>query len=392
MSLDLDRSDWQRVKFGDVVDRVREQRSRENVERYVAGGHFDKDSIEVRRWGKPDDGGMGSTFTYGFQPGHTLFVSASWYLRKVAVATFSGVVADKTYVLAPINDQRLDPSYLPWVLLTNDFYGYASTQSTGSMNARLLWSVLAKYEFDLPPIDQQRRIAELLWSLETALLTVKWNEQAVKAFSTAFADSQLRQLSEKNGQVPVIQMAQVSSGITLGPKRLTLTLKAPYLRVANVARGSISLEEVKLVGVTEGEQASKALTRGDILVVEGHGSAHEVGRAAMWRGEDGMLFQNHLFRIRANPECDGNYLELALNSSDARRYLRSVAKSTSGLNTINSTALSKTPIPRASLKEQETLTEKTIEIANAVQSVREEALVLHETQRCIIEKIIGGKP
>ncbi len=184
MSLDVDRSAWKRVSFGEVADRVRSQIERGDVDRYVAGGHFDDGSLEVTRWGNPDDGGMGSTFTYGFLPGHTLFVSASWYLRKIAVATFEGVVADKTYVLAPRDPSILDPRFLPFILLTDRFHEYAAMQATGSMNARLLWSALAKYEFDLPPLDQQRRIADLLWSVENEV-------QATQR--TSVADQELKE-------------------------------------------------------------------------------------------------------------------------------------------------------------------------------------------------------
>lgn len=168
MTLRLDKSTWQRVRFGDVVDRSREQVDPRGgrIERYVAGGHFADAAVEVTRFGTPDDGGMGSTFTYAFHPGHVLYVSASWYLRKVGVATFDGVVADKTYVLEARDNKVLDQRFLPWILLSDELHAYAAAQSTGSMNARLLWSTLAAFEFSLPPLWEQKKIADLLWGIE----------------------------------------------------------------------------------------------------------------------------------------------------------------------------------------------------------------------------------
>ena len=42
----------------------------------------------------------------------------------------------------------------------------ASDISAGSLSPRTNWSSLASFEFDLPPLDQQRRIAEILWAVD----------------------------------------------------------------------------------------------------------------------------------------------------------------------------------------------------------------------------------
>ena len=78
------------------------------------------------------------------------------------------------------------------------------------------------------------------------------------------------------------------------------------------------------------------LLPGDLLIVEGHGSAAEIGRAAVWDGQiQTCVHQNHL--IRARP--DRTLLEPAfaaayLNSSSGRQHLLRRGKTTSGLNTI----------------------------------------------------------
>ena len=96
---------------------------------------------------------MGSTFRYVFEPGQILFVSARPYLRKTGVVDFSGVVADKTYVLDALPENGLLQEFLPFVLASDPFIEYATAEATGSMNPRLLWGPLQRYEFDLPPLD-----------------------------------------------------------------------------------------------------------------------------------------------------------------------------------------------------------------------------------------------
>ncbi|MEU9571404.1 restriction endonuclease subunit S [Streptomyces massasporeus] len=175
MSLNLDKSTWKRVRLGDVIRRSRTQANPANgdVDRYVGGGHIDGDSLTIERFGEVNDGQMGSTFTYLFRPGQILFVSARPYLRKSGVVNFSGVVADKTYVLDAIPENGLLQEFLPLVLASDHFIAYATAEATGSMNPRLLWGQMQRYEFVLPPLNEQQRLADLLWALEMYRLSVR---------------------------------------------------------------------------------------------------------------------------------------------------------------------------------------------------------------------------
>lgn len=168
MRLDLEKSTWKHVRLGDVIRRSRKQLDpfEAGIDRYIGGGHIDGDSITIDRWGDPNDGQMGSTFRYVFEPGQTLFVSARPYLRKSGVVDFSGVVADKTYVLDAIPESGLLQEFLPFILASDPFIEYATAEATGSMNPRLLWGPFQRYELDLPPLDEQKRIADLLWAIE----------------------------------------------------------------------------------------------------------------------------------------------------------------------------------------------------------------------------------
>ena len=131
MSLNLDRSTWERVKLGDVILRSRIQVDPVDgcVDRYVAGGHVDTDSVIIQRSGDVADGQMGSTFRYLFKPGQVLFVSARPYLRKVGVPDFAGVVADKTYVLDAAPDNGLLQDMLPFLLTSDRFVEYATQEA-----------------------------------------------------------------------------------------------------------------------------------------------------------------------------------------------------------------------------------------------------------------------
>ena len=155
---------WTRVAFGDVVRQVRDRvdPNVSGLERYVAGEHMDTDDLRIRRWGSVGDGYLGPAFHMRFKPGHVLYGSRRTYLRKVAVADFEGITANTTFVLESTSPDLLLPELLPFVMQTKSFHEHSIKQSKGSVNPYINFSDLTWYEFALPPLEEQRRIAYLL--------------------------------------------------------------------------------------------------------------------------------------------------------------------------------------------------------------------------------------
>jgi type I restriction enzyme S subunit len=87
------------------------------------------------------------------------------------------------------------------------------------------------------------------------------------------------------------------------------------------------------------------LQPGDVLFVEGHGNANEIGRSAVWSGQvDDCTHQNHLIRARFGPHVEPIFASRQLNSHGGRRRILRLAKTTSGLNTISTRQLKAVPL------------------------------------------------
>jgi type I restriction enzyme S subunit len=205
--------------------------------------------------------------------------------------------------------------------------------------ANLAMSDFAKIEIHLPPLSEQRRIVEILQEAEEirrlrAEAETKTAELIPAMFHRAYAHS-----TGKGGRPKLHRLeeiADVQGGIQVTRTRENAPLKVPYLRVANVQRDGLNLEDMKEIGVTEAELERTRLQKGDILVVEGHGNADELGRAAVWMGEiDPCTHQNHLIRVRCKPGYDPAYLLSMLNSALGRRHFLTAGNTTSGLKTIS---------------------------------------------------------
>jgi hypothetical protein len=167
-----DRSSWVRVRFGDVVENINETESdpaSSDLSRFIGLEHIEPGSLHVRTWGNISDG---TTFTRRCRPGQVLFGKRRAYLRKVAVAEFDAVVSGDIYVLRP-KDSSLACDLLPFICLSEPFLKHAVGTSAGSLSPRTNWESLASFEFELPPVSHQRRIAELLVAIDESLESLR---------------------------------------------------------------------------------------------------------------------------------------------------------------------------------------------------------------------------
>jgi restriction endonuclease S subunit len=180
----FDRKEWKRVRFGDVVENCAEtcDPQEAGVERFIAMEHLEPGSLHIRSWGNVADG---TTFTRRCRPGQVLFGKRRAYQRKVAVAEFEAVVSGDIYVLKPKNESLLT-ELLPFLCLSERFFEHAVGTSAGSLSPRTNWSSLASFEFDLPPLDQQRRIAEILWAVDEVITSRENFEKATVKACRAF--------------------------------------------------------------------------------------------------------------------------------------------------------------------------------------------------------------
>lgn len=174
------------VRFGDVVRQVKDRVDPESsgLERYVAGEHMDTDDLRIRRWGTIGDGYLGPAFHMRFKPGHVLYGSRRTYLRKVAVADFEGICANTTFVVEP-NSPDLLPEFLPLVMTTDAFHAHSIEQSKGSVNPYINFRDLAWYEFRLPPVDEQSRVASDVRALDE--VAERWREVVAHAHALRLA-------------------------------------------------------------------------------------------------------------------------------------------------------------------------------------------------------------
>ncbi len=151
-----------KILLGDVAKERRETIKTDKSNFPVVGlEHLVPEQIQLTEWSNDAD----NTFTKMFHKGDILFGRRRAYLKKAALAPFDGICSGDITVIAPI-ENGIAPELLPFIIQNDDFFDYAIEKSAGSLSPRVKWEHLKEYEFELPALEEQKKLAKILWAAE----------------------------------------------------------------------------------------------------------------------------------------------------------------------------------------------------------------------------------
>ena len=164
MLKNIDTSNWQTYRFDEIATSISEKVDPTNtdLEIYVGLEHLDAESIHIKRLGKPGDVKGLKLRCY---PGDVIFGKRRAYQRKASIVEFDGFCSAHSLVLRA-NPKIIEPELFPFFLHSDLFMHRAVDISVGSLSPTINWKTLKHQEFNLPPKDQQAKIAELLWAMD----------------------------------------------------------------------------------------------------------------------------------------------------------------------------------------------------------------------------------
>lgn len=188
------------------------------------------------------------------------------------------------------------------------------------------------------------------------------------------------------------ELTIVVGGITKGQARKgTEKLRSvPYLRVANVQRGHLDLEELKTIEATEAEIADLLLHPGDVLLNEG-GDRDKLGRGWVWEGQlPECIHQNHVFRARpVLADLQPKYLSHYANQM-GQAFFVDQGKQTTNLASISMSRVRRFPVALPPAAEQAALVEIITERLAEVAAISHTTLTLTE-QLAVFERAFLAK-
>ena len=136
---------------------------------YLGLEHLDSGSLKVTRFGS-EVAPIGEKLM--MHKGDVLFGKRRAYQKKVAIAPFDGIFSAHGMVLRPKEDV-IDKDFFPLFISSDYFLDAAIKISVGSLSPTINWRDLKELEFELPDMDTQRKLAEVLWSINDTMEAYK---------------------------------------------------------------------------------------------------------------------------------------------------------------------------------------------------------------------------
>lgn len=391
---------WKMVKFGDIAHNVavRVDPADAKTDVYVGLEHLDPCTIHLRQWGHPSDV---TGQKLAFKKGDVIFGRRRAYQRKLAVAEFDGICSAHAMVVRA-KPKMILPDFLPFFLQSDMFMERAIEISVGSLSPTINWKTLKVQEFPLPPIDEQKRIAEILWAADEAFNQHQQsNDNLMSVKRTLLNRLTVRGIGQhatqhtRLGEIPVHwRLATVEDVTSICQYGLSIPLNEsgqyPILRMMNYDDGRIIANDLKYVDLDDSEFNSFKVYKGDILFNRTN-SADLVGKVGIFELEGDYVFASYLVRLRADEDqILPDFLNYYLNSGLGQRRL--LAYATPGVSQTNISAgnLKKVLVPLPPVEEQKQI----VEVLNNLE-LRKHLQRNHvaEAQKCLaalINNLVGA--
>jgi len=360
------------------------------IDRFVGLEHIEPENLHIRRWGLVADG---TTFTSTFKRGQVLFGKRRAYQRKVAVADFDGVCSGDIYVFESKDPNVLLPELVPFILQSEGFYQYAVKTSAGSLSPRTNWSHLANYEFPLPPVDEQRRIADLLWAADD---TIERHKELLESLSTAYNSLVHQefsgQYSEEENPTVLSKVCDVLVGFPFKSK-LYQESGVRLLRCSNVGIHGCewAKEETKYWDESQYDDFKVfQLQKDDIVIAMDRpfvGDGFKVSKVT--EADLPALLLQRVTRLRTSPELHLDYLWAFLQSKVYQNHLQKNQQGTQ-LPHISKFDIEGAVIPLRSKDEQKSLSEKFKSFVVAIEQTKTHLTNLIELKKKLLEKNLTG--
>lgn len=153
-----------KYKFDDIAINsiLKKKPTEEDKYTYIGLEHLDPGSLKVVRYGS-EVAPKGEKLL--MKKGDVLFGKRRAYQKKVGIAPFDGIFSAHGMVLRP-KENVIDKDFFPLFISSDYFLDAAIKISVGSLSPTINWKDLKELEFELPSMEKQRELAQILWAAE----------------------------------------------------------------------------------------------------------------------------------------------------------------------------------------------------------------------------------
>lgn len=380
-------SKWSVIRFDQIVEclTVRVEPSETTLERYVGLEHLDPETLKISRWGTPSDV-IGEKLH--FWPGDIIFGKRRAYQKKLAVADFEGICSAHAMVLRARSEIVL-PEFLPFFMQSDMFFERALSISVGSLSPTINWGTLAKQEFPLPPLDEQRRIAEILWAADEVITKNLVTLQRIISLKNSVEEESFFRCRDSRQPTLLSEIAEVNPSSKSKCKDEELV---SFITMADVSEdGEIINQQSKMYG--EVKKGYTVFQDGDILFAK-ITPCMENGKGVLALNLiNGIGFGSTEFHVlRPMDSRDTAFIYFLTMNKKFRQQARRFMRGTAGQLRVPKDFLNEYVIdclPKVSIREE--IGRKLIEINSSFLEQKRSIEKAKNVKAELLQKLLGGQ-
>lgn len=325
-----------------------------------------------------------------FHAGDILFGKLRPNLRKVARPDFGGVCSTDIIVFRA--KPTVDPTFLFQVLQSEPLIAHAVATAAGTKMPRTHARSILSFEIAVPPLDEQRRIAEVLRSVDEAIAAAQQAAEQTQTVWHGLTETLIwNRLSNSPDVAQPLGRALEGSDYGVNAPLGNEPTGYAVLRMGNLQDGWIDPTDLKWGEIAEAEAQALALDVGDILFNRTN-SRDLVGKVALVREPTDFLYASYIVRLRVNRSvADPYYLFAVMHSRRAQAQFKSIATPGVSQSNINPTNLKKQMIPLPPLAEQRDIAAQLQSAETARRTAQEELVTLRQIKSDLMSDLLSGR-
>ena len=356
---------------------------------YLGLEHLDSGTFTVSRFGS-DVAPIGDKLI--MKKGDVLFGKRRAYQKKVAIAPFDGIFSAHGMVLRP-NESVIDKDFFPLFIASDYFLDKAIAISVGSLSPTINWRDLKELEFYLPSLEEQKKLAETLWSIVDTMESYK--KLLAKIDEMVNSEFVRKNLEWKTERKLLGDFIEQIRGVSYKPNDLYINHTegtVVLLRANNITldTGNINFDEVQFVS-NKKVSIEQYIKLNDIIMCASSGSLEHVGKTALCNDDCvNKTFGAFCKLIRvSNNQLNPIYLQSYFSTQEYKNIISNLANG-SNINNLKNEHIDKLEVPMPTIEQQNefaTFVQKSKESKSAIQASLDN---LNKVYKKIIAENLGG--
>ncbi|MHB1377606.1 MAG: restriction endonuclease subunit S [Candidatus Humimicrobiaceae bacterium] len=162
--------EWEITDLRNIIKEKKEIISPNNIQptKFIGLEHINSGDCKIRIWGNSTEV---KSMKFKFKNGDILYGKLRPYLDKAVITEWDGVCS--TDIIVFENKKSINNMFILYLIHHPNTIYYATTTSTGTNHPRTSWRMLSKLEVALPPLSEQKKIAEILSSVDERIQLLK---------------------------------------------------------------------------------------------------------------------------------------------------------------------------------------------------------------------------